>query len=448
MPTSTPTEKRPATPAGRDASASRPRAINFVGLLVVAALAGALFVNAFSAKPTLDSAPPIEQLRAWVKDNPTDPVAWQQLGDLYLADAGAANNTAAYLSAEAALLKAKALQPDRVETTRSLAVAAVGLHRFGDGKELALTTLETRPQDRVALAALVDAETELGSYDDAMQAAERLVSLRPDVVSYSRLSYVRQLTGDLDGALEAMFAAKSAALGSSPDEARINLFLAELHRQIGDFTSARLFYQDAADVAVMSGRANLGLAELSAREGDYAEATRLLAMPGVTDTGLSALQVRARIDAATGDLDGLEQQMRLIRDVVATSIGANIGIDPSAALLEADFGEPAVALELATKVLAAQPGNIYAHQALALAKYKNGDVAGAIEQIEQALRTGSQDPLVLAHAAQIYYAAGNYRAASLYQAALSIDPGVVRLYDGLTPEMFIAIDPAAEEASP
>ena len=40
------------------------------------------------------------------------------------------------------------------------------------------------------------------------------------------------------------------------------------------------------------------------------------------------------------------------------------------------------------------------------------------------------------------------RAASFYATALAIDPGVVRLYDGLTTELFIAIDPAAEEASP
>ena len=171
-------------------------------------------------------------------------------------------------------------------------------------------------------------------------------------------------------------------------------------------------------------------------------------MPGVTDTGLSALQVRARIDAVMGDSVGLEQQMLMIRDVVATSIGANIGIDPSVALLEADFGDPEVALELATRVLAAQPGSIYAHQALALAKYKNGDVAGAVEQIEQALRTGTRDPLVLAHAAQIFQASGDDRAASVYTAALSIDPEVVRLYDGLTPALFTAINPAAEEASP
>ena len=47
-------------------------------------------------------------------------------------------------------------------------------------------------------SALGDAQTELGNYDKAAEAYQKMVNLRPDLSSYNRAAYFRFLYGDAD----------------------------------------------------------------------------------------------------------------------------------------------------------------------------------------------------------------------------------------------------------
>jgi hypothetical protein len=47
-----------------------------------------------------------------------------------------------------------------------------------------------------------DALVELGRYDEAFVQIQRMVDLRPDLSSYARVSYARELQGDVVGAAE------------------------------------------------------------------------------------------------------------------------------------------------------------------------------------------------------------------------------------------------------
>lgn len=58
-----------------------------------------------------------------------------------------------------------------------------------------------------------DALVELGRYDQAFEAFEKMVSLRPNLASYVRIAYARELTGDRIGALATMQLALEAAAG-------------------------------------------------------------------------------------------------------------------------------------------------------------------------------------------------------------------------------------------
>jgi hypothetical protein len=64
--------------------------------------------------------------------------------------------------------------------------------------------------------------------------------------------------------------------------------------------------------------------------------------------------------------------------------------------------------------------SIQAADALAWSAYAAGDVAAAVAAIEQALRTGSKDPLMAFHAGMIYARAGQHARAQEYLAA-SVD---------------------------
>ena len=66
---------------------------------------------------------------------------------------------------------------------------------------------------------IADAEIELGRYRDAARTIQRLVDTKPGLPAYARVSYYRELHGDVIGALRAMRYAVSA--GSSEEGTRV-----------------------------------------------------------------------------------------------------------------------------------------------------------------------------------------------------------------------------------
>ena len=64
----------------------------------------------------------------------------------------------------------------------------------------------------------VDALVELGRYGEARRVLQRLANLKPNLSTYARVSYFRELHGDLRGAASAL-ALASAAGGPAPENA-------------------------------------------------------------------------------------------------------------------------------------------------------------------------------------------------------------------------------------
>ena len=84
-----------------------------------------------------------------------------------------------------------------------------------------------------------DALVELGRYDEAFAAFDRMVSLRPSLASYARVAYARELTGDPEGALAAMRLALDAAAGQPEPTAWSLVELAKLELGLGRTEAAR-----------------------------------------------------------------------------------------------------------------------------------------------------------------------------------------------------------------
>ncbi len=99
-------------------------------------------------------------------------------------------------------------------------VASAGLalsrHDFRRGLALARRARAARPAALAAYPALVDALVELGRFGAAERALQRLVDAKPALAAYARVSYLRELHGDLDGAVAAMRRAIDAG-GPTPE---------------------------------------------------------------------------------------------------------------------------------------------------------------------------------------------------------------------------------------
>ena len=75
---------------------------------------------------------------------------------------------------------------------------------------------------------LGDAHLELGDYDEAFDAFDRMMQLRPGAASYARVAYARELQGNLNGALESMRLAAEASEGGDVEA------IAWYHSQVGE----------------------------------------------------------------------------------------------------------------------------------------------------------------------------------------------------------------------
>src|SRR4029079_15380973 len=69
---------------------------------------------------------------------------------------------------------------------------------------------DARPDDAWNYGVIGDALIELGDYDAAFESFDRMASLRPNADAYARVSYGRELRGDITGALDAMQMAADA----------------------------------------------------------------------------------------------------------------------------------------------------------------------------------------------------------------------------------------------
>ncbi len=113
-------------------------------------------------------------------------------------------NPALYVRTEKKLREALRLDSRNAAAVRGLSALAASRHRFRESLELARTARDLEPGTAAVHGLIGDANLELGRYREAFAAFDRMVALRPSASAYARISYARELTGDIDGALEAM----------------------------------------------------------------------------------------------------------------------------------------------------------------------------------------------------------------------------------------------------
>ena len=91
----------------------------------------------------------------------------------------------------------------------------------------------------------VDALVELGRLDEAERELQAMIDRRPNLAGYARVSYVRELRGDLPGAVEAMRLAVAAGGPAAENVAYVSALLGELERRRGRRGAARRAFAQA-----------------------------------------------------------------------------------------------------------------------------------------------------------------------------------------------------------
>jgi len=125
------------------------------------------------------------------------------------------------------LLHSLALERDNYNALKLRAKLQLTNHQFAEALQTTRQALNYRDDDHDVWGMITDALVETGDYAGAVKAAQRMIDLRPDSSSYSRVSYLRELHGDTEGAIQAMTLAVKAANPNDPEG--LAWYRAQLH---------------------------------------------------------------------------------------------------------------------------------------------------------------------------------------------------------------------------
>ena len=224
--------------------------------------------------PTIESE--IERLQARLEENPEDAEAYAFLGLARLQQVRETGDASLYALAEGALEEAIRLNPKQVDALIGQGLLSLARHDFRAaldwGKQAyALNAYRAQP-----LGIQVDAYIELGEYEKAAETLQKMVDLRPDLASFSRISYLRELHGDIPGAIEAMEQAVKTGTPGHENTLWSQVQLGNLQFNRGNFDLAAAAYRSALSFREDYPPALAGMARVAAAHEDLAGAITLL----------------------------------------------------------------------------------------------------------------------------------------------------------------------------
>lgn len=303
--------------------------------------------------------------------------------------------------------------PTHLEAICLKAMTFLSQHRFAEAKALGEQAQQLNPHYSFVYGLLCDAHVELGNYTEAVNAADKMVSTRPDIRSYSRVSYLREIHGDLPGAIEAIEMAVAAGYPGAEDRSWARMVLAHLYEDSNALDKAEAQYQMALEERPDYPFALAGLGKIAQYKKDYPKAVEYLekAKSVMADAAFfEALIDLYRLNGQTEKADECAKITidALLSDNLSAGKDKNIGhySDMELAQLYLKTNQLDQAFQHAKAEHQRRPENIDACETLAEILFKMGKSAEALPLIQTALRTHSQKPERLVLAGKIMAANG------------------------------------------
>jgi len=360
---------------------------------------------------TLDTEARIAAYQRLLREAP-ETAAYAALGDAYYQRARETGDPAYYSRSQRAFETALARDPEDLDATIGLGTLALARHDFAAGLTLGERAHRLEPGLARPYTVIADGQIELGRYAAAAATIDRLARLKPNLAAYTRVSYLRELQGDLAGAAQAMRLAVSAG-GSTEGSAYVSVLLGGLEFDRGHYAAAKRSYREALALdpgypPALAGRARVDAAEgrFDAAIDRYRRTVAVLPLPEYA-TALAEVERAAGMEyAAERDLALVAAQAKLLE-----GSGVDVGVEQ--ALFEADHGDPALAVAAGRGAWRRAP-SVRSADAYSWALHAAGRTAAAERLSQQAMRLGSRTPSFLYHAGMIALDAGREARARAY----------------------------------
>ncbi|HRD06366.1 MAG TPA: tetratricopeptide repeat protein [Saprospiraceae bacterium] len=337
-------------------------------------------------------------LRNQLTANTNDHKAATALAYLFIKEARITGEHGHYYPAAQAvldhILENKTLDnEDRFNALVTKAGVQLSLHDFNAALNTGQTALALNPYNAQIYGVLVDCHVELGQYQKAVLLADQMVAIRPDLRSYSRVSYLREIFGDIDGAKKAMLMAIQAGYPGQEETAWAMHTYAEMLMRYGYNQEARMVYESILQERPNYPFAIAGLGKLAIKANDFNEAESRLK---------DAIDIVPEVDFYVTLANLYKKQKKtaqcekLKKEILAmleddTQSGHNMDLEYAHVYNEL-FSDTKTALQYAAKELKKRPLNIDVNRTIAMLEVEGMDLKNARLHYQAATATQSKHP--------------------------------------------------------
>lgn len=344
-----------------------------------------------------------------IKANPQDGKALVALAALFVQEARVTGNYSYYdMAAMKYVNDVLKNEPGNFEALTIKALVHLSQHHFAEGLAVAEKAKALNPYNAFVYGIMVDANVELGNYDTAVVLCDKMVSIRPDLRSYSRVSYLREIHGDNAGAIEAMKMAVDAGLPGDESTEWARVQLGHLHEKSNDVKNAEMAFMISLENRPGYAPALVGLAGLSKSNKEYDKALALYMSADTLINDYSIKSQMAETYAASGQHDKADE---LFKEVIVQMEKAaedekkydSFGhySDREMAYAYLSVKEYDKALFHALQEYNRRPANIDVNETLSWVYYHRKEYAEAKKYAKKALSTGCKNPVLLERAKRI-----------------------------------------------
>lgn len=276
--------------------------------------------------------------------------------------------------------------------------------------------IQIAPTDAWNWGVLGDALMQLGQYDEAADAYQKMVTLRPGSASYLRAARFHFVAGDGAGAIELMKLAVAASEPFGDNRAWCLVELGDLYFKAGRLQEAESAYRSALRAFPGYPAGHAGIGRVRAAEGHAADAVASYRQAQASAPSAEYAGALAVLYQELGDGEEARKQRAWMDASERT---------PDVALIIA-YADADLRLDRALELAREERnicGNPYAHDALAWALYKNRRYGEAGREAAEALKMNTPEPQFHYHAGLIAAALGKKADAIQHlEQALSLNP--------------------------
>lgn len=293
-------------------------------------------------------------------------------------------------------------EPSHFEALCCKATLQASAHQFHEALITSETAIKINPFNAYIYGVKCDALTELGKYKEAIATADKMVSIRPDLKSYSRIAYLREIHGYYEGATEAMKLALSSGFPGAEQTEWVRVQLGNLYKKTGQTDLAEKQYRESLIHRPLFAPALSGLGDLFRMKNNpdsaivyYRKAANLV--PDYSYYLYTAISARQLNQNQLADSCIKMAEEILINHSHSTDEENGIGhyVDRELSQVYLVAGDYDKAYYAARTEYLRRPSNIDINETLAWAAYKKGSYKEAKFHILSAGRTKSKDAELL-----------------------------------------------------